>query len=111
MKPRSCILGIITTNYLLPATQQQKTNMKILDSFKNIKGNYSARKLSAFVAVATSIYITARLIPEAAQIDALYAWLIFAAVCMGIVTVEQIVNLRSNTQQPKVDMREEGAGC
>jgi hypothetical protein len=87
--------------------------MKILQSFKNIKGNYSARKLSAFVAVATSIYITARLIPEAAQIDALYAWLIFAAVCMGIVTVEQIVNLRSNTQAPatKVDMREEGAGC
>ena len=87
--------------------------MKILQSFKNIKGNYSARKLSAFVAVATSIYITARLIPEASQIDALYAWLIFAAVCMGIVTVEQIVNLRSNTPtpQPKVDRREEGAGC
>jgi len=86
--------------------------MKILDSFKNIKGNYSARKLSAFVAVATSIYITARLIPAAAQIDALYAWLIFAAVCMGIVTVEQIVNLRSNTiTEPKVDRREEGAGC
>lgn len=87
--------------------------MKILQSFKNIKGNYSARKLSAFVAVATSIYITARLIPAAAQIDALYAWLIFAAVCMGIVTVEQIVNLRSNApqSQPKIDRREEGAGC
>jgi hypothetical protein len=99
----------LTTYYSL---QQQKINMKILDSFKNIKGNYSARKLSAFVAVATSIYITARLIPEAAQIDALYAWLIFAAVCMGIVTVEQIVNLRSNTPtEPRVDMREEGAGC
>jgi hypothetical protein len=68
--------------------------------------------LSAFVAVATSIYITARLIPEAAQIDALYAWLIFAAVCMGIVTVEQIVNLRNNTPtEPRVDRREEGAGC
>lgn len=87
--------------------------MKILASFKNSKGNYSARKLSAFVAVATAIYITARLIPEAAQIDALYAWLIFAAVCMGIVTVEQIVNLRSNTSptEPKTDRREEGAGC
>ena len=44
--------------------------MKILQSFKNIKGNYSARKLSAFVAVATSIYITAKLIPAAAQIEA-----------------------------------------
>ncbi len=41
----------------------------------------------------------------------LYAWLIFAAVCMGIVTVEQIVNLRSNTTtEPKIDRREEGAG-
>lgn len=84
--------------------------MKILDSFKNIKGNYSARKLSAFVAVVTSIYITAKLIPATAQIDALYAWLVFAAVCMGIVTVEQIVNLKT-PPQPKVDRREEGAGC
>jgi hypothetical protein len=90
--------------------------MKILASFKNIKGNYSARKLSAFVAVVTAIYITARLIPATAQIDALYAWLIFAAVCMGIVTVEQIVNLRSGPTQgpsdgPIQDRREEGAGC
>lgn len=84
--------------------------MKILDSFKNISGRYSARKLSAFVAVATSIYITVKLIPESAQIDALYAWLIFAAVCMGIVTVEQIINLK-NPQTRRVEPKLDGDGC
>lgn len=65
-------------------------------SFTTDKDGYSARKLSAFAAVIVGIYITAKLIPVAAQIDALYAWLGFGLLCLGIVTVEQIINLKNN---------------
>lgn len=68
---------------------------KILASFDNDKLGYSARKLSAFAAVLVSIYITAKLLPAVAQIDALYAWLLFALLCLGIITIENIINLKN----------------
>lgn len=68
----------------------------LIASFTTDKDGYSARKLSAFAAVVVAIYITVKLIPIAAQIDALYAWLGFGLLCLGIVTVEQIINLKNN---------------
>jgi hypothetical protein len=51
----------------------------------------------------TAIYVTAKEIPQEAQINALYAWLCFALVCLGIVTVEQIIRFKngpeSNTEE------------
>ena len=75
---------------------------KLLGSFDTTSsGSLSARKLSAFAAVMTAIYVTAKEIPTSDQINALYAWLFFAAVCLGIVTAEQIIKLKngSNSQQ------------
>ena len=68
----------------------------LIASFTTEKDGYSARKLSAFAAVVVAIYITVKLIPIAAQIDALYAWLAFGLLCLGIVTIEQIINLKNN---------------
>jgi len=68
----------------------------LIASFTTDKDGYSARKLSAFAAVVVAIYVTVKLIPIAAQIDALYAWLGFGLLCLGIVTVEQIINLKNN---------------
>lgn len=68
----------------------------LIASFTTDKDGYSARKLSAFAAVVVAMYITVKLIPIAAQIDALYAWLGFGLLCLGIVTVEQIINLKNN---------------
>jgi len=78
----------------------RKILSNIANSFTTEKDGYSARKLSAFAAVCVAIYITVKLIPVAMQIDALYAWLIFAGVCLGIVTIEQIINLK-NGSKPK----------
>jgi hypothetical protein len=77
---------------------------KLLGSFDtNSPDSLSARKLSAFVGVMTAIYVTAKEIPQEAQINALYAWLCFALVCLGIVTVEQIIRFKngpeSNTEE------------
>lgn len=79
----------------------KKILSNLINSFTTDKDGYSARKLSAFAAVCVAIYVTVKLIPVAAQIDALYAWLIFAGVCLGIVTIEQIINLRNGSKQNK----------
>ncbi len=72
----------------------------LINSFTTDKSGFSARKLSAFVGVITAIYVTVKLIPVAAQIDALYAWLLFALLCLGIVTIENVINLK-NGSKPK----------
>lgn len=69
----------------------------LIKSFTTDSGGFSARKLSAFVAVMTAIYVTAKEIPTSDQIHALYAWLFFAAVCLGIVTAEQIIRLKNDS--------------
>lgn len=73
----------------------RKVFTNILSSFDAHTLGYSARKLSAFAAVVVAIYITVKLLPQAAQIDALYAWLAFGLLCLGIVTIEQIINLKN----------------
>jgi len=75
----------------------KKIFSNLINSFTTDKDGYSARKLSAFAAVCVAMYVTAKKIPEVAQIDALYAWLIFAGVCLGIVTIEQIINLKNGS--------------
>ena len=67
----------------------------LLNSFSTNKLGWSARKLSAFAAVVVAIYVTVKFIPVAAQIDALYAWLLFALLCLGIVTIENVINLKN----------------
>lgn len=69
----------------------------LIKSFTTDSEGFSARKLSAFAAVMTAIYVTAKEIPVTDQINALYAWLFFAAVCLGIVTAEQIIKLKNGS--------------
>ena len=78
----------------------KKIISNLLASFDNRTLGYSARKLSAFVAVVVAIYVTAKEIPEVAQIDALYAWLLFALLCLGIVTIENVINLKNGGNKP-----------
>ena len=70
----------------------------LINSFTTSKDGLSARKLSAFAAVVVATYITIKLIPQTSQIDALYAWLAFGLLCLGIITLEQIINLKNNKQ-------------
>lgn len=67
----------------------------LIKSFTTDSEGFSARKLSAFVAVVTAIYVTVKEIPKEDLIHALYAWLCFALLCLGIVTIEQIIKLKN----------------
>ena len=71
---------------------------KILDnlfnSFTTDTLGFSARKLSAFVGVIVAIVVTFKL-PKESYLHAVYAWQTFALLCLGIVTIEQIIKLKN----------------
>ena len=72
----------------------------LLKSFTNQPGGSSARKLSAFAAVSigclmTCIYCDSKVLPEI-----LIIWLSFAALCLGMVTTEQLIALKNGGSKP-----------
>lgn len=75
---------------------------KILQSLTADKEGYSARKLTALAAIIVAVYITYTL-PLEMRLHALYAWQLLALLCLGIVTVEQIIKFKNgstDTQSP-----------
>lgn len=66
----------------------------ILGSFTTDKEGFSARKLSAFVGIIVAIIVTFKL-PKDAYLHAVYAWQTFGLLCLGIVTIEQIIRLKN----------------
>lgn len=68
---------------------------KLFGSLDNTSLGYSGRKLSALAGVITGIYITAYKVPATDQITALYCWLGFALLCLGIITVQQIIDFKN----------------
>lgn len=64
---------------------------KIVSSFDNSTDGFSARKLSAFVGVIVSVMATFRFVDGSTVIDALMVWLVFALLCLGIITAEQLL--------------------
>jgi hypothetical protein len=71
----------------------------LLNSFKNNTTGYSGRKLSAFVGVATAIYLTICKIPLENQLESLMVWLAFSLLCLGIVTVQNIIEFKNGKHQ------------
>jgi hypothetical protein len=67
----------------------------LIDSLKNDSTGFSGRKLSAFVGVLTAIYLTIFKIPLENQLDALMVWLSFSLLCLGIVTVQNVIEFKN----------------
>lgn len=55
---------------------------------------YSARKLTGLFAIIVGAIIT-YFLPPADRLHALYAWQLLALLCLGIVTVEQIIKFKN----------------
>lgn len=77
---------------------------KIAASLDNTTLGYSGRKLSSLAGVLVSVYITIKLIPVSEIITALLIWLSFSLLCLGIITVQQIIDFKNgktnNTDPP-----------
>lgn len=82
---------------------------KAIQSFENTKSGFSGRKLTAFwsvVIVATSVsfkYTDANTVFEI-----VCAWLMFASLCLGLVTAQNIIELKKGSdKEQKEDKRNE----
>ena len=66
---------------------------KLTQAFEYGNHGFSSRKLAAFTAVVTAIFISYYL-PESERIHAIYVWLTFALLCLGIVTAQQVLQFK-----------------
>lgn len=68
---------------------------KVILSFENSKDGFSGRKLSAFTGVVMGGAVTLFYLNQKDMLSALYAWLLFALLCLGIVTIGNIIELKN----------------
>ncbi len=79
----------------------------ILESFNNNASGWSARKLAAFTAVvAAALPVTWKYTNSTNLPDVLYAWLVFALLCLGIITLEQVIKFKSSIRNPNIPDKE-----
>lgn len=94
-------LGILT--WFLVKFSKLGILHKLIASFDNTTDGFSARKLSAFAGVVVSIIATFRFVDDKTIIEALMVWLVFALLCLGIVTAEQVLKFYKGGENSKVD--------
>ena len=68
---------------------------KVFASLDNHSLGYSGRKLTAAFAIFMGAYITKYCLPVEAYLHALYAWQILALLCLGIVTIQNIIDFKN----------------
>ena len=74
---------------------------KLFASLDNHSLGYSGRKLTAAFAVFMGAYITFCKLDKSDQLHALYAWQILALLCLGIVTVQNIIDFKNGKGNEK----------
>lgn len=70
----------------------------VVGSFDTHSKAWSGRKLTAFISVVTSIYITVFNVKSDNALYFLQSWQLFALLCLGIVTAQQIIKLFIETK-------------
>lgn len=73
----------------------------IFGSLDNNNTGASARKLSGFAAVLTAIFLSVKHSNETNVENLVITWLLFGAVCFGIITIAEIIKLRNNKSEDK----------
>jgi hypothetical protein len=72
----------------------------IFASLDNHNLGYSGRKLTALFAILMGACVTYTL-PLEVRLHALYSWQMLALLCLGIITVEQIIKLKNSNDKPE----------
>ena len=65
----------------------------------NKENTFSARKLSAFVGILTAIVLSVKYCNSEVLDYVLTAWLLFALLCLSVVTIQEIIQLKNGSQQ------------
>lgn len=70
-----------------------------LNSFHNEPGGFSGRKLSAFFAVLMAAY-NLKFADRTIAVELTMTWLAFALLCLGIITMQQVVEFKNGKPKP-----------
>ena len=73
---------------------------KLISSFDTHTAGFSSRKLTAMWAVLVATMVT-YVLPSEAKLHALYSWQLLALLCLGIVTVQNIINFKNGNSSDK----------
>lgn len=81
---------------------------KLKEIFNNLIGSldnkqnsgFSGRKLTGLFSVLIAACVT-YVLPVDAKLHALYSWQLLALLCLGIVTVEQIIKFKTGNNPPE----------
>lgn len=69
----------------------------LVDSLHNRPEGFSGRKLSAFAGVNVAIFATIRFCDGTNLPTVLTIWLLFALLCLGIITFQQIMDFKTGS--------------
>ena len=75
----------------------------LFGSLHNEKHGYSGRKLAGLTGMSVAVIITYLKVPNSDMLHALYAWLLFILICLGLVTFQQIINFKNGNAGSKTD--------
>jgi hypothetical protein len=97
---------------LRSAKKLNQFNMKrifnyIFHSFTNSPEGFSARKLAAFTAVVTAVVSTFYFGHNEVVNELILIWLTFGLLCLGIITVQQIIEFKNGSTPPKEETKNE----
>jgi 4-amino-4-deoxy-L-arabinose transferase-like glycosyltransferase len=77
---------------------------KLLGSLDNAKNSgFSARKLSALSAIIAAYYVTYMFTNVEVLDYVLTAWLCFALLCLGIITAQQVIELKNGKKEDETN--------
>ena len=80
----------------------------IWDSFKHNKQGASGRKLSAFWSiVVVSTFVSYKYTNATNLIEVLITWLVFAAVCLGLVTIPELIKFLAELKNGSLQNQKE----
>jgi hypothetical protein len=79
---------------------------EIFWTLSNKKSNWSARKLSALAGVLMTGWLTISNVKSSNAIEFAHAWLLFALLCLGAVTAEQLISLNIKNGSTKINSEE-----
>jgi len=77
----------------------------LIASFHNKPDGFSARKLSAFTSVVVAIIMTFQYGDKTILVQILVVWLLFALLCLGIITFEQIIKFKNGNMEVKEETK------
>ena len=73
----------------------------LYNSFNTEAGGFSSRKLSAFLALVTAVWLSHKYTTPQNLDSIIITWLLFALLCLGLVTFGQIIQLKNGKDEPK----------